>query len=450
MDKLQSQVLEASISDPNDPFETTMVGTAASVGTTSELFGSGKRVKWTAEQLEEYAPSLKDMPVTLEIYEDEEGRKKFVPHSKTVIGRIKDVYFDKTKNAVAYTAALHKHLFPDTIEELAKLKASDEAEVSWEFYPTGLTDLPDEGDNVVTPSGGRFGALAVVNKGADLGNSIALLASAVERETAKIADNQKSNPKAGSFEWIGNQIVQHLTAQATPDTHVPFEVIETYPDHSVFIESGRYFDLPYTIKGNEIDFSDTIEVEPVYQPLGASASGSIQIPDGTPPPKVEETDKNTMAEINETELAALRASAEKAPTLETENADLKAELETLKAAKQELDDLKAENAKKEEEARLDTLAASRLEEVEKIVPYKDEKQKAEDKEAFKTMDEKSFDIVKRTLMAAAEVRGGVANEARIDPPDTREDPDGAAKDILESEEYKALKAAYAPDTKEGK
>jgi hypothetical protein len=46
------------------------------------------------------------------------------------------------------------------------------------------------------------------------------------------------------------------------------------------------------------------------------------------------------------------------------------------------------------------------------------------------------------LMAAAEVRGGVASEDPITPPETREDGDGAAAAILQSEEFAALKASY--------
>jgi hypothetical protein len=446
-DRIQSPVLEASLSDPSDPVEVTMIGTAVSAGITDTLRGTNKRIKWTGEQLQKYASTLKDMPITLQFDPDDPDRVS-KDHTNTIIGRIKDVFYDSAKQSVGYTAQLYKHYFPETIQRLVDLRAADgdeddKPQTSWEFLPTGLEASPDDGDDVFTPTGGRFGGLAVIARGADKGSRIALLAAAAEREQEEMENETIAAPKPGSFEWIGNKVAEWLTVNASVDDFKPAKVLETYPDHVIYTSGTNYYTLPYTITDNTLNFSDTIEVEPVYQPLGASAAGSIEITTEAAPP-TEETHKN-VTDIDEKELEALRASAaaaEKVPTLEQENNDLKAEVETLKAAQEELDALKAANAEKEEAERLTTLAASRLEEVEKIVPYKDATQKEEDREAFKTMDDASFAMIKRALMAAAEVRGGVASEDPITPPETREDGDGAAAAILQSEEFAALKASY--------
>jgi hypothetical protein len=440
-EELQSQVLEASISNPDDPFETTIVGDAVSVGITTPLFKSGKRIKWTPEQLKMYASSLEDMPITLK-FEDEEGNK-LADHSDVIVGRIKEAYFDEAKNKVSYVGRIWKHYFPKSIDRLAEMMASDKKpETSWEFTPTGLEAVPDEGEDVFTPTGGRFSGLAVINKGADQGNNVALLAAAAQEEQQKLVDKEMSQPKVGTFEWISDKIAEKLSASGSVDTYKPATILETYPDHVIYFVTGKHFKLPYTIEGNDIEFSDTIEVEPIYQPLGASAAGSTkEHPEATPPPKVEENNKKTMAEIEDKELDALRASAQKATDLETETADLKKELDALKASNTELEDYKKTTEAEKAAAALETLAASRLAEVEKITPYKDATQKEEDKEAFKTMDEKSFEIIKRTLSAAAEVKGGVSSESRIEAPESREDEDGKARDILESDDFKALLAS---------
>lgn len=433
-DEILSPVLEASISNPNDPYKMTIIAEAASVGTTDPLFSNNKRVKWTADQLRKYASTMKGMPITLKF--DEEG--KLEDHAKTPVGIVEESYFDEGKQKVMAIGSLWKHYFPDTLKQFASMYSDEDAEkrpqVSWEFSPEGLQELTDEGADVVTPTDGRFSGLALIAKGADRGNAIALLASAAKREGEAVQESL-SDARPGSFEWIGDKVAQVLSASSNVDNYVPKDVVATFSDHAIYREGDKHFKLPYTIEGNAITFSDTIEVEPIYQPLGASAAGSTSEED----PTLEEADKP----VDEEKLKELQASAAKVPDLEAENQRLATENDTLQASLNEANQKVAEFETEREEKAKEELAASRMAEVEKITPYADAQEKSEALEAFKTMDEKSFGIIKRTLSAAAEVKGGVSSEARIDPPASREDEDGAARSILESDDYKSLKASLA-------
>jgi hypothetical protein len=267
-----------------------------------------------------------------------------------------------------------------------------------------------------------------------------LLASAMEREDAAVKQAELNAQRPGSFEWVAVNVAERLAAGAEEATYVPKTVVATYPDRTVYQESGKYYALPYTITGSTLVFSDTIEVEPTFQPLGASAAGSVIDPEVTPTAPVKEAEKP----VDPEEIKTLKAAADKVPTLEAEIATLKAAVAEGETAKTELETLKAAQAAEAETRRRETLAASRLEEVEKIKPYEDASQKKEDLEAFKTMDDSAFEIVKRVLAASAGTKGGVANEGVITAPvPTREDPDGAAAAILESDDFKRLTASLS-------
>lgn len=436
--RLEAAALAASMLNPDDKVETTLQTDAVSVGITEPLFGSGKRIKWTAELLKKFAPTFKNMPITGKIGLD----GKLEPHSTAIIGNITDAWFDEGEQKIKTDGILWNHYYPDTIAGLQRMYANKEAEVSMEFEPTLLTASPEDGDDVWVPEEGRFVGLAIIGRGADRGNAIRLLASTMEKEDEARKQAQANAPKPGSFEWIALNVAEHLTASASEATFVPKTVLETYTDRAIYQENDKYYQIPYTIEGSTLTFSDTIEVEPTFQPLGASAAGSTLDPEVTPTEPVKEAEKPV--EITDQELATLKASAEKVPTLETENADLKAKVAEGEAAKTELETLKAAQAAEAETRRRETLAASRLEEVEKITPYEDANQKKEDLEAFKTMDDAAFELVKRVLTASAGTKGGVANEGAITPPTpTREDPDGKAAAILESEDFKRLTASLS-------
>ena len=445
------ETLSASMSNPSDAVEMTLLADAASVGITTPLFESRKRVKLTPEFLRKYADTFKGMPITLEFEEDDDELKanNLVPHSKTVIGTIKDAYFDEAKQKVTTVGSLYKHYFPRTLKKLQELYAGGQAQVSWELVPDELKPLPEEGDDVFEPIAGRFTGQAIINKGADLGNAITLLASAAEEESEASKRKMKKAFPVGSFEWIGEQAVAYLTASANTDEYTEKEIVGTYADRVIYTDNGKFYELPIQIEDNNIKFSDTIEVEPQYQPLGASAAGSTEENPEAPPSTTKEAGNSNMSEIDERELEALKASKSQAEDrvgeLESENTELKAEVETLKASVSEFEEFKTQVEADRAEQAANTLAASRIAEVEKITPYEDEQQKADDLEAFKTMDEKAFDIVKRTLQAAAEARGGldVSAGSISNPFTSRQDDDGQAAQILNDPAYQQLKAQYA-------
>lgn len=445
-DILESTALEASILDPNDRHEVTMTADAVSVGITDPLFGSGKRVKWTADALRKFAHTLKNMPITAQIRE-EDG--ELVPHSKVTIGNVTNAYFDEKSQKIVTDGILWNHYYKDTIANVRKLydDPDHKPQVSWEFDPTVLTasDDPEDGENVWIPEEGRFAGLAIVAKGADLGQGIRLLASAMEREQKEVLA-KATEPRPGTFEWIADSIVGHLTAGENTDTYVPKNVIATYTDRAIYEESGRYFALPYTIEGSVVKFSDTIEVEPTFQPLGASAAGSNSDPENTPN---EAAAKEAEKPVDPKELATLQAAAERVPALESEKAALETEktalateVETLRT---ENETLKAAAEERERTEKEETLAASRIEEIDAIKPYDDEKAKKDDFEAFKTMPDTAFEMVKRVLAASADPKGGVANEGTIEAPKNNDpqDEDGAAAAILQSDDFKRLTASYS-------
>src|SRR5574338_108904 len=111
MDKrLEAAALAASIYNPDDKVEVTLQTDAVSVGITEPLFGTGKRIKWTADALKRFAPTFKNMPITAEIRDD----GTLTPHSKVVIGNITDVYFDEAEQKIKTDGILWNHYYPET------------------------------------------------------------------------------------------------------------------------------------------------------------------------------------------------------------------------------------------------------------------------------------------------------------------------------------------------
>lgn len=445
MDNLSLETLEASIANPNDQFEVDLIADVASVGITDELYKGGKKIDWTEETLAATADSLIGMPINLKFVDERTG--EIDPHSTTVIGRVSDVTFDRARKKLLAKGKLWKHYFPDTIKALNDMYADDQKkpQTSIEFNPTEA-EYPSEG--VIRPLAGRFSGLGIVNKGADRGNFVHLLASAKKEEAnMKMEESRtKGVPLPGTFEWIGENLVTHLNASASTTDYSDMNVVGTYPDRAVWYSNNTYYMTPYTIDRTSIEFGDTIEVEQDFKPLSAATEKS----EDTPPTEPQKEAIKPMAEINETELEALKASAKR-------TSDLEKELETLKAsAKQLEDDLQvandkvAEAEKREEDARLEKLAAARIEEVEKIQKYESAEDRKEAAESFKTMDEKTFEFVKKTLQAAAAPKGGVTEDERITNPfESRQDTDGEAAKFIQSDDFKRL-VASASATKEDK
>ena len=438
-DDILTGVLEASIANPEDEFEVDLIADAASVGITDELYRGGKRIEWTEEMLSSAAQSLRGMPINLK-EPDDDG--KIEPHTNIVIGRVEDVSFDQKRGKLLATGKLWKHVFPNTMVKLGDMMKDEKKrpQVSIEFQPTKA----ELNGDVIKPLDGRFLGMGIVNKGADTGNFIHLLASAKEEDEKRKLDESKDKgvPLAGSFEWIGEQVITHLNASASTSDYDGFNVVATYPDRAIWYDNNTYYQIPYTIDRTSIKFGDTIEVEQDFKPVEAS---------GTPDVSIVEPQKEAvkpMAEITDTELEALKASAKQAE-------DLAEELKTLKASAEEAQTKLADAEKKiadaeaeKETARLETLAASRLEEVEKIHKYDNAEERKTALETFKTMDESSYNLLKNTLQAAAPSLGGVAEGEPIrNPLESREDSDGAAAEFVKSEDFKKL-VASASESKE--
>lgn len=441
MDELISRAIEASISNPDDLYEVDIIADVASVGITDALTSTDRKVDWTEEVLERTIGTLKDMPINLRISTNEDGEHRVENHTTTVIGRVSEAYYDRNRKRAVAKGKLWKHYFPETISELNKMHADKKAEVSIEFMPSKMEDIGDDTDR---PLDGRFYGLGIVDKGADHGNFIHLLASAKKEETIMKLDQERKHgiPAVGSFEWIGEQVVTHLNQSTSISNYSEKDIVATYPDHTVWYSGDTYYQIPYTIDRTSIKFGDTIEVEHDFKPLSAAVEKSLE-PTLIVPTK--EADK-PMAEINDSELQALQASAKRSEDLDKELVALKAAAkETEDALKAATDELAAAKDR-EEVSRLDALAASRMEEVEKIQKYDDADQKKDDLETFKTLDDKAFSMFKRALTASAAPKGGVEPGAKITNPneaDSKQDPDGAAAEILASDNFKALVASYS-------
>jgi hypothetical protein len=234
-ERLEAAALNASLLNPADKVETTLHTDAVSVGITDYLAGTKKRLKWTAENLKRLAPTFKNMPITAKIMED----GKLEPHSTTIIGNITGVHFDEGEGKIKTDGILWNHYYPDTIAGLQRLYDDGAAEVSMEFEPTLLTASPEDGEDVFIPEEGRFVGLAIVGRGADRGNAIRLLASAMEREDAAVKQAELNAQRPGSFEWVAVNVAERLAAGAEEATYVPKTVVATYPDRTVYQESGK-------------------------------------------------------------------------------------------------------------------------------------------------------------------------------------------------------------------
>jgi hypothetical protein len=431
MNELVAQALEASLANREDKYEIDLVADVASVGITRPTKGTDRKIEWKADVLEATAESLVGMPVNLKLNIDDEGNATTENHTNTIVGRVTEAYFDKARNKMLGKAKLWKHYFPETMQELGKMFDKGKVQTSVEFMPSKMS-VSENDPEADTPLEGRFIGLGITDDGADTGNFVYLLASAKKEEAAKKLEEarQGGTPLPGSYEWIGEQVVTHLTASASQDDYKNKNILATYSDRTVWEENGTFYQIPYTIDRTSIKFGDILEVEQDFKPLSAS----IVEPDHEP----KEADK-PMAEISDTELQSLKASASEAETLKTELAALRASATENEAKLEEATTKLREAEEREEESRLEKLAASRMEEVEKIQKYDDADTKKDDLETFKTLDDKAFNMFKRALSASAAPKGGVANDG--DAPKGEEDDE--VKAILEGDNWSRLVASVS-------
>lgn len=135
------------------------------------------------------------------------------------------------------------------------------------------------------------------------------------------------------------------------------------------------------------------------------------------------------------ELAEVQASLDRATA---EAADWKSKYETLEASIRE----------EREEREAEKKANDRIAEIEKISPYKDENLKTEHFELFKTADDKTFDAVKRLILATVEPKGGIASESGVEAQNEDADPVEAAASASLPKWREELQAMYGLTAKE--
>lgn len=175
MDVLELERIEASLSNPDDPAEVTLVADVAGVGTTQRL-ATGQILKWTPDMLRKFAPTLLGKPVNVELNEAGEP----TGHTRTVIGAITKSTFDEVRQVVTVEAALWRHYFGATVARLKELGSRLQASI--EFLYSASTD---NGDGSITPTEGEFSGLGIVRVGADPRNRVLLLASLAEDEASR-------------------------------------------------------------------------------------------------------------------------------------------------------------------------------------------------------------------------------------------------------------------------
>lgn len=375
--------VEFSIIDPNDPTEVTLVADAVSVGVTGPT-KEGRVVRFTEDFLSKYAGSLRGKPVNVELSGDGP-----TGHSISVVGTIMHSHFDRTIGKIRIFAALWRHYYPATVEELINFHKDGKLQVSAEL---GVSDGDIDADGVLTPTQGSFTGLGIVRQGADFGNRVLILAEAMNADTEALnrvtttADiPAQMNILPNSYEWAGNQIADYLANNTSDAT-----VTGTYDDRFYYSADDSLFEVKFSHVEDGLSFGEPVQVTESDVTFYATDTGGQHM-------------------ATETEIAEIKASLQAAETSAT---DYKEKFEALEAK------IEAERAV----AARDAIAATRLSEIEKIAPYTDEALKLEHAEIFKTADDKTFNALKMLLLAAAEPKGGIAPDASVPPVEDSDDP----------------------------
>lgn len=403
-DRIVLQSIEFSLANPNDPTEVTLVADACGVGLTMPTT-SGRIVRFTEEFLQSYAHSLVGTPVNVML---NAAGETITGHSDSVVGTITRSIYDAATQKVRVFASLWRHYFPETVEQLVNLQKEGKLQVSCELHAIGNTD--DQG--VYTPTSGRFSGLGIVSQGADLNNRVLILAEALKTDVealnvSKPITEPVVEPVAEpvttaefmplSFEWASEQIADYLSTSAIPNA----TVVGTYNGAFYYDTDDARYKVPLSVDSDALVIGEPVKVndddpdEEIHLSWGSpTSSGGQNMP-------------------TEEEFAEIKASLE---TVTTEANDWKGKFEQLDAT------VTAERRVREAEQ----LSLSRLAEVEKIAPYTDDSLKQEHVELFKTSDDKTFEAIKRLMLAATEPKGGIASPATVPPTDPDADP-GAAE-----------------------
>jgi hypothetical protein len=395
-DRISIQAIEFSLSNPNDPTEMTLVADACGVGVTLPT-GTGRIVRFTEEFLQKYAQSLVGTPVNVLLNTDGDG---VTGHSDSVVGTITRAIYDAGTQKVRVFASLWRHYFPQTVEQLINLQKEGKLQVSCEIAAVGNTD--DQG--VYTPTSGRFTGMGIVSLGADLNNRVLILAEALKTDQEALSEVSKPTTTESvvepvtvtttaimplSFEWAGEQIAEYLSNSTAA---LNATVVGTYPNAFFYNASDdSRFKVPFTVDTGGLTFGEPVKVDEV------DSQESIILSNGGQNMPTEE------------EFAEIKASLE---TVKTEANDWKGKYEQLETT------VTAERRARESEQ----LSLTRLAEVEKIAPYTDDALKQEHLELFKTSDDKTFEAIKRLMLAATEPKGGIASPETVPASDPDADP----------------------------
>lgn len=434
----------ASLTNPNDPTEVTLVADAVGVGTTYRM-ASGHVITWTAEFLRAKAHSFIGKPVNIDL--DEKG--KATGHSRRVVGAITHAFFDERKQVVTVHAAIWPHYAPSTVAKIKDLaKDNDDNErpqVSMEFIPTA--EMIANSDGSETPTDGEFSGLGIVGVGADPRNRLILVAALAEDEASEGAPmkpediiqlvrdrfsvTEKQTPEQerdernaelmaaheGSFEWFSRRLAEHLASKRSPDDYAaPYSyVIATFPKYAIYQEGESYFRIDYARKGREVTFEEPTEVDPTYSPVEATASEDQDAPETLS----EEAPLETITD-------ELRASLR-----EEFLTELKPQLDELATLKAENETLKAEKAAGELAAAKEAKTQTRVEELDKIIPAKDDAARTARATQVADLEDAGFEALKAAYLSLAEVHGGInsdgerhaadAGETPVDPVDAEAD-----------------------------
>lgn len=352
MNVLELDPIEASLENPDDPAEVTLIADAAAVGRTNRL-ATGQILTWTAEKLREFAGSMVGQPINVDLDEDDDGDEVPTGHTRRVVGAITESKFDETSQALRVRGSLWRHYFPSTVSALKTAFPKGKVNVSMEFTPTA--ELQSNGDGSETPTAGRFSGLGLVRRGADPRARAILMASVredLERQPVEVQMN---------LDQITEAVARKLGyRQDEPDTATRAETDDAPADSEEVIASTEE-DAPTTTQ----------------------------------------EDATLATELTEEQRASLREEllAELKPQLD-ELATVKAENETLKAKEAARE---AADAKKE-------LVATRMAELETILPA-DDAAKGRREALCAALDDEAFAAYKADIAAAAEVKGGIATDA---------------------------------------
>lgn len=421
------QVLEASIENPNDTAEVNVIAAVASVGI------NANGIEWTEEFLQEKADTFIGMPVN--IFLDAEGEP--TGHSRQAIGSIIESWYDRTARAIMVKASLWGHYFPRAVKRIKELYSAKKLKVSMEFL-TNKASLVANEDGSQRPVDGRFSGMGFVRNPADTGQFVQLVAALAEDQAEQVAasaahdaGDQMSKERGlleqikqllageepegereetaeeyqtrqdevnaelsaaheGSFEWTNRRLMEHLSANRSPDEYTYHYVIATYANYAIYQEGENYYRIDFKRSGDKLNFGEPTEVDPKYE-----AKASVdETPEGE---EMAETATPTP------EMVALQSR------IEALEADLAAE-------KAKTTEYETEKQAAVEEAAATKRAEDRLAEINTIAPVKSEELKASLQKSLRDMSDEAFTAFKDTL--AAQVKpAGMGSDATIENPD---------------------------------